>query len=73
MDRFKGHFAMICRRDMSKDIGRHFKSDAHQGKGDVLIHVLDFIYAPSEAPFAKDIRLHVEFDWIQELHTTLIS
>ena len=56
---------------MSKDIGCHFNSDGRQGKDDVAIHVLDFIYAPSEAPFSKDIRLHVEFDWIQELHTML--
>ncbi len=71
MDRFKGHFAMIRRRDMSKDIGKHFNSDDHQGKGDVSISVLDFIYAPSDAPFTRDIRLQVEFDWMQELKTML--
>ena len=71
MDRFKGHFAMIRRRDMSKDIGKHFNSDEHQGKEDVSISVLDFIYVPSEAPFARDIRLQVEFDWMQELKTML--
>ncbi len=56
---------------MSKDIGQHFHFDGHQGKEDVQIHVLDFIYALSDAPFAKDIRLHVEFDWMQELHTMM--
>ena len=71
MDRFKGHFAMIRRQDMSKDIGHHLNSDGHQGKEDVVIHVLDFIYAASEASFSKDIHFHVEFDWIQELHTLL--
>ncbi len=43
MDCFKGHFAMIRRRDRSKDIGKHFNSDEHQGKEDVSISVLDFI------------------------------
>ncbi len=71
MDRFRGHFAMIRRQDMSKDIGHRFNCDGHHGKEDVVIHVLDFIYAPSEAPFSKDICLHVEFDWIQQLHTML--
>ena len=71
MDRFKGHFAMIRRWDTSKDIGKHFNSDEHQGKEDVSISVLDFIYAPSDAPFARDIRLQVEFDWMQELKTML--
>ena len=47
---------------MSKYIGRHFNSDAHHGKDDISIHVLDFIYEPLDAPFTKDIRLHVQFD-----------
>ncbi len=72
VDRFEGHFTMIRRRDMSKDIGRHFNSDDHEGKDDVKINVQDFIYTPSEVLFSKDIRLHVEFDWIQELHTMLM-
>ena len=59
MDRFKRHFVVIRRWDMSKDIGRPFNSDAHQGKEDIMINVLDFIYAPSDAPFSKDICLHV--------------
>ncbi len=69
MDRFKAHFGVINRRDMSEDLGHHFNSANHHGTDDVAIHILDFIFAPPEAGFALDMRLQMEFDWVQTLCT----
>ncbi len=69
MDRFKAHFGVVNRRDMKEDIGHHFNGPRHNGISDMTIHVLHFIYAPSEADYSLDIRLAVEFKWIHTLRT----
>ncbi len=71
MDRFKAHFSCINRRDMKEDIGRHFNSTGHSGTSDLHIHVLDFIHAPERVGFALDMRLQVEYNWMQTLKTML--
>ena len=35
------------------------------------IHILDFILAPPEAGFALDMRLQVEYNWVQTLRTMM--
>ena len=44
-------------------------SSNFHGTDNIMLHILDFIYAPSVADFFLDIRLHVEFRWIHILHT----
>ncbi len=69
MDRFKAHFRVINQRDISEGLGRHFNSVNHHGTDNMKIHILDFIFAPPEAGFALDMRLQVEFNWVQMLRT----
>ncbi len=67
----QGHFAGIRQRDMKADTGRHFASQELSGVDDIVIYVLDFIYAPAKCNFASEMRLHVEYRWIHALRTTL--
>ena len=39
------------------------------GLDDVLIHVVDFVYARPYSERAKYLRDLLEFNWIQQLHT----
>ena len=71
MDKFKAHFSCINRQDMKEDIGWHFNIMGHSGTNDLLIHVLDFSYAPDRADFACDMHLQVEYNWMQMLKTML--
>ena len=71
MDQFKVHFRVIDRQDMKDDIGWHFNTPKHHGMDDLLIHILDFTYAPFEIGIAWDTCLQVEFNWIHALRTML--
>ena len=84
-ERFKMHFQNIktatetklgtpARNPKSKPqkeepIGRHFSLDNHHGTSDIIIHVLDFISAPSKSPPALALRDNLERKWIHRLQT----
>ena len=41
---------------LSDDIGKHFNSDGHDGKSDVELFVLDFVYCHPNDDYAKSLR-----------------
>ncbi len=71
MDRFKAHFRMIKRQNMKNDIGRHFNSAGLSGTNDLSLHISDFIYARDKSGFGLDIRLQIEYNWMQTLKSML--
>ena len=84
-ERFKMHFQNIKsaldskrpnnpKKSKSKSskpepIGRHFSSHNHHGTSDIIIHVLDFISAPSKSPPGQLQRDDLERKWIHRLQT----
>ena len=69
MDRFQGHFGHIARNENSSLVSGHFNNTGHDGIQDVTIHVLDFIFLKAESDSAKTLRLKIESNWINRLHT----
>ena len=85
-ERFKTHFDKITHPDRDKrtnqrdtsaghhradsEIGSHFRSPGHNGIDDVIIYVVDFIFAAPTTAAAAQARNLSEFNWIQRLHTT---
>ena len=60
--RFSAHF---LKNDPESEIARHFNSIHHKGLDDIMIHIVDFVYAAPDSAKAK----YLEFNWIQQLHT----
>ena len=50
-------------------VARHFDFPHHKGLDDVMMHVVDFVYAAPDTHKAKYLRDLLEFNWIQRLHT----
>ena len=67
--RFSAHFHKITSNDPDSEIARHFNSSSHKQLDDVMIHVVDFIYAAPHTQKSKHLRDLLEFNWIQRLHT----
>ena len=68
-ERFSEHFLKITKNDPESEIARHFNSQHHMGLDDIVIHIIDFVYASPHTPKAKYLRDLLEFNWIQRLHT----
>jgi hypothetical protein len=81
-ERFKMHFQNIksakeirsgkklpIKNKREEPIGRHFSSPDHNGIQDILIHVLEFIKAPSKSPPGQLLRDQYERMWIHRLQT----
>ena len=73
MDRIQAHFNTIQSKDprQQTDISRHFKQADHNGRADVQVHILDFIYAFPDSKRAAILRNETEFRWIHRLRTQL--
>ena len=73
MDRIQAHFNTITSKDprQQTDISRHFKQADHNGRSDVQVHILDFIYAFPDSKRAALMRNETEFRWIHRLRTQL--
>ncbi len=73
MDRIQAHFNAITSKDprQQTDISRHFKQNDHNGRADVQVHILDFIYAFPDTHLAATMRDETEFRWIHRLRTQL--
>ncbi len=73
MDRIQAHFNTITSKDprQQTDISRHFKQNDHNGRADVQVHILDFIYAFPDSQLAAMLRDETEFRWIHRLRTQL--
>jgi hypothetical protein len=81
-ERFKCHFQNIktaleiksgskkpSKTYKEEPIGRHFSSIGHTGTNNIIIHVLDFIDAPSRSPPAQKLRDNLERKWMHRLQT----
>ena len=71
MKRMQGHFDRIQRQVLSDDIGKHLDTDRHNGKSDVELFVLDFVYCHPNDDYAKSLRLLLENKWIHRLRSQL--
>ena len=71
MKRMQGHLDRIQRKVLSDDIGKHFNLPNHNGKSDLELFVLDFIFCDPQADFAKSLRLLIENNWIHRLRSQL--
>ena len=69
MDRFQGHFGTVSRKENNTLIADHFTSSGHDGKKDMEIYVLDFIYLSAKKHEAKELRLKIEKAWIHRLNS----
>ena len=66
----KGRKAQKSTKAKKQDpIGRHFQSTGHNGPKDMIIHILEFISAPSESPPGQYLRNETERKWIHRLQT----
>ena len=73
MDRIQAHFNTIQSKDPKQqtDISRHFKQADHNGRADVIVHILDFIYAFADSQRAALLRDECEFKWMHRLRSQL--
>ena len=73
MDRIQAHFNTIQFKDPKQqtDISQHFKRVDHHGRDDVIVHILDFIYAFPDTRRAAILRDETEFKWIHRLRSQL--
>ena len=71
MDRFQGHNQSIKDNDPRSEVARHFNLPSHEGKRDMKIHILDFIFANPNSEMGKALRDTIEFHWIHRLHTVI--
>ena len=60
--RFSAHFLKISENDPDSEIARHFNSGCHKGLDDVMIHIVDFVYAAPDSAKAKYLRDLLEFN-----------
>ncbi len=70
--RFQGHFISIRSRDLTSDVGRHFKSEGNAEAKDIEIHVLDFIYTAPMTPYGLTLQSknRIQLDSPTEDHVT---
>ena len=73
MDRIQAHFNTIQSKDPKQqtDISHHLKQADHNGRDDVKVHILDFIYAFPDSNRAAVLRDVTEFRWMHRLRTQL--
>ncbi len=71
MKRLQGHVDRVKRKVLSDDIGRHFNLPGHNGKSDIELFVLDFVYTHPGSSYAQSLRLLIEHNWIHRLRTML--
>ena len=73
MDRIQAHFNTIQSKDPKQqtDISRHFKQADHNGRADVQVHILDFIYAFPDSQRSALLRDECEFKWMHRLRSQL--
>ena len=43
----------------------------HRSMADVIVYIVDFVYATAHTTRAKYLRDLLEFNWIQRLHTNV--
>ncbi len=73
MDRMQAHFNTIQFKNPKQqmDISRHFNQPGHNGHDDVMVHIVEFIYAFPEAKFSATLWDQREFKWMHRLRTQL--
>ena len=73
MDRMQAHFNTIQSKDPKQqtDISHHFNQPGHNGRDDVMVHIVEFIYAFPEAKYSATLRDQHEFKWMHRLRTQL--
>ncbi len=73
MDEIQAHFNTIQSKDprQQTNISCHFKQVDHNGRADVQVHILDFIYAFPDSKRAAFLQNETEFRWIHHLCTQL--
>ena len=73
MGRIQAHFNTIQSKDPKQqtDISRHFKNVDHNGRDDVIVHILDFIYTFPDTTRAALLRDETEFRWMYRLRSQL--
>ncbi len=70
-EHFGAHSWATGRKNVSKDVSRHFITNEHRGLSDMRIHIVDFIHVHPKSDYGITLRLQIEFNWIQRLRTML--
>ena len=70
MDRIQAHLEAKDPRQQT-DTSHHFKQVRHNGREDVQVHILDFIYTFPHSKRAAMIRDETELQWMHRLQTQL--
>ena len=67
-DRLREHIYGI-KNQKDTDISYHFNRNGHEGKKDMKVYILEFIYTHPESKRTKYLRNTIETNWIQRLGT----
>ncbi len=73
MNRMQAHFNTIQTKDPKQqtDISRHFNQPGHNGCDDIMVHIVEFIYAFLEVKYSATLWDQHEFKWMHRLRTHL--